>query len=103
MDQDPFAQYAVAPAPKTEPKPDPFAAYAAPQSDPFAAYAVTKPEEDAAAPSMWERVKDFLTTPQAPEVVIPEGTSTLKALPGEIYNRFVRPVSSPVGAAMTGV
>ncbi len=51
--------------------------------------------------SMWDSVYNFLTTPQAPEMAGPAAEQ--HPWVAEAYNRFVRPISSPVGAAVTGI
>lgn len=48
--------------------------------------------------SIW----NFLTTPLAEEVNVPAG-STKSRVPAEIFNQFIRPVSSPLGAMTAGL
>lgn len=79
MEQDPFAQYAVAPAPKP-----------APQPDPFAAYAVTKPEAPPDKRSFWEKALD---------TVIPTGLRVGGAVAGGAVGAFGGPIGVVAGGA----
>lgn len=69
--------------------------------DPATAKRLAAVPEEAAQPSMWERVKDMLTTPQAPEITSPAREQHPWATAA--YERFVRPMSSIVGGAITGL
>lgn len=50
--------------------------------------------------SIWEKALEFAMTPQAPEITSPAREQHPWLT--EAYERFVRPISSPVNAAITG-
>lgn len=51
------------------------------------------------APKSWS---SYLIDSWAPKVNIPEGIPEWQKLPGEVYNRFIEPMTSPLGAMLTG-
>lgn len=51
------------------------------------------------APKSW---MSSLTESWAPKVNIPQNIPEWQKLPGEIYNRFIEPMTSPLGAMLTG-
>jgi len=46
---------------------------------------------------------NFLTRSWAPPVNVPQNLPWYQKLPGEVYNRYIEPMTNPLGAALTGI